>query len=150
MSSLDNIKSKFEKSGFWRLLGIKIQQLIPGKAVIHLKISEDIMNLNKHVHGGVINSLLDSAMGVTLRSIHDVPYVTQSITTQFLTSSKEEGSLYASAKIIRKGSRIICIQGEVTNDNSTLIAHSIATFIAPPKNQEEDLNSLHLKKECFK
>ena len=94
-----------------------------------MPLNDSHLNCSQNVHGGVIATLLDCAMGLTLRSIDDSAFVTQSLTTHFLTAPKRDGTLYATAQIIRKGKKITSMQGSVTDGDERLVAHALATFV---------------------
>ena len=126
---LDKLRDEFIGSNFWRFLGIQVQTLEEGYAAIALPPSPNFLNVNDGIHGGVIVSLLDSAMGLTLRSTELSTAVTQSMTTQFLRGPKPGSTLYATGEIVRKGRRVISMQGRVTDDDNQLIAIALATFI---------------------
>jgi len=130
-SYLEGLRNEFEQSNFWRFLGTQIKTLEEGYAVIVLPPSPNFLNVNQGIHGGVIVSLLDSAMGLTLRSTEQMTSaVTQSLTTQFLWRPMAESNLFATGEIVRKGRKIVSMQGRVTDDDDRLIAVSLATFMS--------------------
>jgi len=129
MDSLDALRRGFEESGIWRLLGIRVQSLRPGEGIIRLDLNDSHLNHSQGVHGGVMTTLHDCAMGLTLRSIEESPFVTQSLTTYFLASPRTNDTLIASAKLIRNGRRIITMQGSITDGEDRLISYALATFV---------------------
>ena len=129
LDTLDALRRGFEESGIWRLLGIRVQSLSPGELIIRLDLNDSHLNYSQGVHGGVMATLHDCAMGLTLRSIDDSPYVTQSLTTYFLAAPRANDTLIAFAKLLRKGRRIVTMQGSITDSEERLISHALATFV---------------------
>ncbi|HEC47930.1 MAG TPA: PaaI family thioesterase, partial [Pseudomonas xinjiangensis] len=64
---IDAIKNRL--SPFTQLLGLQFHTLEAGVCVLRLAIRADHFNSTDRVHGGVIFSLLDSAMGAAAFSV---------------------------------------------------------------------------------
>lgn len=128
---LVDLAKKFEQSNFWRFMGLRVHSLEPERGVIRLSPAAELENLNHTLHGGVIASLLDSAMGLTIRSITDVPIATQTMTTQFVRAPQNGRTLYASGEIVKRGRRTISMQGRIVEEgeDNRLIAIALATFV---------------------
>ncbi|MDQ0269670.1 PaaI family thioesterase [Cytobacillus purgationiresistens] len=121
------LTNEFEDSPFWKLLGITMDRLEPGEAVIKMPVKESLLNSNQVMHGGAIASILDSIIGVVIRSSRDVKVATVSLTTQFIAPVKE-GALYAEAKTINKGNRIQYVESKVFNDKGEIVGTALGTF----------------------
>ncbi|MDR7076082.1 uncharacterized protein (TIGR00369 family) [Neobacillus niacini] len=59
-------KDVYESSPFWKLLGIEMDQVNSEFVRIKLSMTSSFLNVNRSVHGGIIASMLDTIMGVTL------------------------------------------------------------------------------------
>jgi len=82
------------------------------------------------VHGGVISTLLDSAMGCTLHSILDqgTGYTTLELKINFMkavTTSTEK--LIASGKIIHSGKSTALVEAHLKDENGAIYAHAVST-----------------------
>lgn len=123
------VREEFNGSPFWQYLGIEVESLTTGRARIRLDLRPQFLNVNEGVHGGVIVSLIDSAMGLTLRSLTTSQHVTESMTTQFLREPKADGILYATGDVVRQGRKLVAMRGEVVDEVDRLIAVAMATFV---------------------
>ncbi|WP_051251396.1 PaaI family thioesterase [Paenibacillus harenae] len=110
------------QSTFWGLLGCEVVQANASKATICLDASPQHLNLLGLVHGGVLMSLLDNAMGlVAMLSEANERAVTASMNTHFLTSSKG-GVLTCEAGLVHRTERTLTLKAEVKDDAGKLLA----------------------------
>lgn len=82
------------------------------------------------VHGGVITTLLDSAMGCVLQSVlpQGTGYTTLELKVNFLkTITIKTGKLTATGKIIHQGSRTALVEAQLTDENNVVYAHGVST-----------------------
>ncbi|ASV69790.1 hypothetical protein CKF48_22270 [Cytobacillus kochii] len=121
------LEKEFNTSPYWQLLGITMDELEAGRARIKMSVQKQHLNSNGVVHGGATASLLDSVIGVTIRSMKDVKVATISLTTQFLAPVKE-GILYAEAKMIHEGRRIQYVESILTQEDGSVVAKALGTF----------------------
>ncbi|MBX6353238.1 MAG: PaaI family thioesterase [Thermoflavifilum sp.] len=126
---LEQLRQDFEASPFWQWFGIRVTRLEAGRAEVELPPSPHFLNVNDAVHGGVIASLVDSVMGIAIRSLSTVPAVTQTLTTQFLRAPDPSGTMRASAEVVRHGRQVVSVQAQVTDAEGRLIALGMASFI---------------------
>lgn len=124
---LEWLKNDFEKSPFWIHMGIQMDQLEEGNVRIKMPVKEELLNTNGVMHGGAIVSILDSIIGVTIRSTRDVKVATVSLSTQFIAPISE-GTLYAEAKITNPGKRIQYVDAVAFNDQGEIIGKALGTF----------------------
>jgi uncharacterized protein (TIGR00369 family) len=128
---LDRLREQFDNSPFWGVLQMQVRDLKEGTATVETRLSNNFRNVNRAIHGGVILSLLDSAMGLTLRSVVDGPVVTQSLTSQFLRAPKNTDKIYASGEIVRMGSRVASMQARAFDVSERVLAIALATYMIP-------------------
>ncbi|AXF55197.1 PaaI family thioesterase [Salicibibacter kimchii] len=121
------LQNDFEDSPFWKHMGISMDYLSEGEARIKMPVSQNQMNCNQYLHGGAITSLLDSIMGVTIRSSRDVKVATISFNSHFVAPVKD-GVLYATANVVHSGKRILPMESKVIDDQGRLIATASAAF----------------------
>jgi uncharacterized protein (TIGR00369 family) len=126
---LEQLRISFEESPFWRWFGIRVTSLEAGRAEVELPPASHFLNVNQAVHGGVIASLMDSVMGIAIRSVSPDPAVTQSLTTQFLRAPSPSATMRASAEVIRQGRQVVSVQARVEDEGGRLIAVGLAAFM---------------------
>jgi uncharacterized protein (TIGR00369 family) len=124
------IRQAFDDVPFAKLLGIELESIEPGVAVVSLALNEKLKQNNGVIHGGVIASLIDTALALAILSV--LPE-SDRVTTVDLTISYlrplTEGKASATARVIRAGQRIISASADVTNDHGTLAATALSTYI---------------------
>ncbi len=98
-----------------------------GKVVV----DADERHLNPHgtVHGGVLATMIDVAMGSAVAEGTDGIPVTVSLTVTYLEPGKP-GRLEAVARVRKRGKRLTMIEAEVTQDGD-VVADALATFATP-------------------
>jgi uncharacterized protein (TIGR00369 family) len=126
-SYLQWIKGEFNRSPYWQLLGITIEQFEPGNVVLKMPVKDELMNSSQIMHGGAVVSLLDSIIAANIRSSQDVKVATVSFTTNFVAPVRK-GMLYATATITNPGKRIQYAEAKVIDDGGALIATAMGTF----------------------
>jgi uncharacterized protein (TIGR00369 family) len=106
---------------FWGVLGCEVVQANASKATICLDASDRHMNLLGIVHGGVLMSLLDNAMGlVVMLAAPEERSVTANLNTQFLSSSKG-GVILCEAELVHRTARTLTLQAQVKDDTGKLL-----------------------------
>src|SRR5688500_4643362 len=114
---------------FAKLLGIQLESVVSGHAVLVLPIREELKQNNAIVHGGAIASLIDSAMAFAI-----IPLLTENerTTTVDLTihylRPLVEGVAKASARVVRAGRRIVVVSAEVFDHQERLAATAVSTY----------------------
>lgn len=115
---------------FAKLLGIEVDSLAPGHAVLSMKMRADLMRNGGIAHGGAIATLIDSAMALAiLQSLgEDEHTVTVDLTIHYLRPVSE-GSARASARVVRAGRRVITVSAELFDVEGKLAATAISTYL---------------------
>ena len=114
--------------GFAGRLGVQDGTGEDGSARLGLDAGEEHLNPAGAVHGGVLATLVDTAMGMAVRSTtgeDDVPATSQ-LTVTYLTAGKP-GRLVATADVRKQGEHLIVCDADVEQDGKTLV-HAVATF----------------------
>ena len=98
-------------------LDFTIDDGIDGEAVAALDVSDRHLNPNGVVHGGVVFTLVDTAMGRATMSVLDEGRICASIevAVRYLRPITG-GRLVATASVLRAGRRIVHLEGRVTVD----------------------------------
>lgn len=114
--------------GFKDTLGIEELGAKDGTARMALDATEDHLNEAGTVHGGVLASLVDMAMGAAVLSRADdgdVPATSQ-LTVTYLRPGGP-GKLEVTAEIRKQGANLTVCEANVEQDGTPL-AHALATF----------------------
>jgi len=115
-------------AGFKGLLGVRDQTAEGGRARLTLDATEDHLNDAGTVHGGVLATIVDMAMGHAVRSStgeSDVPATSQ-LTVTYLRPGGP-GTLEVSARVSKQGENLTVCEADVEQDGRSL-AHALATF----------------------
>ena len=115
---------------FARLLGIEVDSVEPGHAVLSMKLRDDLMRNNGIAHGGAIATLIDSAMAIAIMALleENERTVTVDLTIHYLRPISE-GTTRASARVVRAGRRVITVSAELFDHNEKLCATAISTYL---------------------
>jgi len=115
---------------FARLLGIEVDSVDPGHAVLSMKLRHEHMRNNAIAHGGVIATLIDSAMAIAIMALleENERTVTVDLTIHYLRPVPE-GSAKASARVVRAGRRVVTVSAELFDGEGKLAATAISTYL---------------------
>ena len=115
---------------FAKLLGIEVDSVEPGHAVLSMKLRDDLMRNNGIAHGGAIATLIDSAMAIAIMAqlAEGERTVTVDLTIHYLRPISE-GTARASARVVRAGRRVITVSAELFGDDGKLAATAISTYL---------------------
>ena len=121
-----------------QLLGFGIDRVDEGNVVFTMDPLEAHQNPLGTVHGGIISTLLDSAMGCAVHTT--LPpggmYTTLELKVNFLRPSFAGGArLLAEGTVLHRGSTAVLVEATITDaDAGKKIAHGTSTcLILPPR-----------------
>ena len=111
------------------LLGIRALELGGGAAAFSLTVRDEHMNPYGVVHGGVVYSLVDTAMGAALHSRMEPgeTCATLEIKINYLVPLTA-GEVRAEARVVDRTKRVGVIEGRVTGAGDSLVAVATGTF----------------------
>ena len=100
-----------------------------GEATAAIEAGEDHLNGHGTVHGGVLASLADSAMGAALvgASNGERHPVTVSLTVTYLEPAPQ-GRITAVARVRRLGGRLTIAEADIMSAEGTVVATALGTF----------------------
>jgi len=115
-----------------KALAYDIVEAEPGRVVIAAMPNADHLNPNGTVHGGVAATLLDSCMGLAVRTM--LPKGVGSTTLEFKMSFLRPvalgmGPLRAEGKTLTAGRRIGSAEGWLTGPDGRLLVHGTTTCL---------------------
>lgn len=114
--------------GFAGSLGIRADGTDDGGARISLEVTDGHLNPAGTLHGGVLATLVDTAMGQAVRTVSgegDVPATSQ-LTVTYLRPGKP-GEVTVTARVRTRGEHLTVCEADVEQDGKA-IAHAVATF----------------------
>jgi acyl-CoA thioesterase len=121
---------KFKPPGpLAELLGIRPERFDEGAATFGLTVRDDHLNPYGVVHGGVVYSLVDTAMGAALhtRLAQGERCATIEIKINYL-APVAEGELRAEAHLVERTKRIGVLEARVRGGGEQLVAVAMGTF----------------------
>ena len=124
------IQEKFEINHFPRMLGIEIDSVEEGRAVLSVEVREELKQLQGVMHGGAIASLIDTAVAFAIvgASEPEDRFTTVEMKVNYLSAIRA-GRVTAEARLIRDGRRIIVAECDVFDDKGRLAAKGLLTYI---------------------
>lgn len=115
-----------EESPFYQLMGIKLVSLGNGWAELAVNPENQHTNALGLVHGGLIMSLLDAAMGNAVRTT-GVKGITAQCQTSFFSPARLQTDLRAKGEVVKKGGRLVFTKANAFCGDEE-IAQGSATF----------------------
>lgn len=120
--------SKAAEPTFWGYLGCKMESASREEVVVTLDTQPHHMNMMGIVHGGVLSSLMDNAMGIAVMLERPgESTVTSNLNVHFLTPAKE-GRLTVRANILHRTKRSMTTESRITHENGELVAIGTGSF----------------------
>jgi uncharacterized protein (TIGR00369 family) len=114
----------------WTWLGIKLVESGEGSATVEMATTEDMANHSGFVHGGMISTLADSAMGRSLRTLK--PGVARAMSfdlkLNFISAVKVGETLRATGRVIHAGRRTAVAECHIEGADKRLVATASGTF----------------------
>jgi uncharacterized protein (TIGR00369 family) len=114
---------------YYRLLGFRTDKHeVSGRSRLHLDGREELQNSRGDIHGGVVASLLDAAMGVAVRSglMAGEGASTVSLTVNYLLPAR--GPLVANGRVTRAGRTLASVEADAQDSSGQIVAHAIGTL----------------------
>lgn len=118
------------KVGVSALLGMTMESLEAGRVVFALTPRPDFGNTLGTVHGGILSTLLDSAMGCAVHA--SLPpgggYTTLELKVNFVRPAQTDGDrLVCEGTVVHLGRRVATAEGRITDQAGRLVAHGTTT-----------------------
>jgi uncharacterized protein (TIGR00369 family) len=110
------------------LLGFRLVEIDPGRAVVELEAGPRHANIIGTLHGGVIATIADSAMGLACAATLAAgeTCTTVDLKVNFLRPF-EDGILRAVASVLKRGRTLGYVECDVVDSEGRLIARSSST-----------------------
>ena len=112
------------------LMNMEVIEAEDGKSVLTAEVTPNVLNGYGYVHGGMLFTLADYAMGATARTLVEKgssPVTLEAKITY--TSNVREGRLLALCEALHQTKRLIMLETRITNaDTKELVAIIAGTF----------------------
>jgi uncharacterized protein (TIGR00369 family) len=109
-------------------LGARAEDAGDGRARVRFEAGDEHLNPAGTVHGGVLATLVDTAMGLAVRTAtgaDDVPATSQ-LTVTYLRPG-QPGPLEVTAQVRSRGEHLTVCDADIEQDGRALV-HAVATF----------------------
>ncbi len=126
------LHNRFENSRPLQTLGINLWYFGKGQAGIKMIPGKEYINVTGMLHGGIIATLADTAMGWTVLSLGNTGYTVE-FNLNYLSAVREGTELRAEGYVIQAGKTVAVIGANLLNEDGKLIATSRGTFIIDNK-----------------
>ncbi len=122
---------KIDHSPATQLLGLHVISPSNGKAVCRFKVSEEHVNIFKHIHGGMLCMLADETMGKAFLTSFkkNITGVTVELKIQFIRPVFINTVLHARAHVVSQGKTLSFLECEIRGLNRKLVAKATATLM---------------------
>jgi uncharacterized protein (TIGR00369 family) len=114
---------------FDKFLGTEFSLEDDDQVVAKLELQPHHLNQRGVPHGGVITSLLDSALGAAV--VRSIPKewwcATTSLSTQFIGGARG-GALFGRGRVVRRGRSVAFAAGEIRDADGKLLANATGTW----------------------
>jgi uncharacterized protein (TIGR00369 family) len=107
-------------------IGLRIEEVVPGRAVFSIDVQEMHMNGAGSVHGGVHAAVMDSAMAVALIA-HGLRVTTTNMNLTYLAAISN-GRILCTGEVVHLGRRNAVTEAKMRNESGDLLAVASASF----------------------
>jgi uncharacterized protein (TIGR00369 family) len=133
-AALARLRQHVEASAFHGWAGLELVSVEVGVVEVALPVQAHHLNPGGILHGGLIATLADTAIGLAVRSAlpADQTHVTAQLDVHFL-ERVDQGTVRASGRAVRVGGRMAYGEADVRDEAGRLLARASGTFIVLPQ-----------------
>jgi uncharacterized protein (TIGR00369 family) len=127
---LRDLRARVAASPFHAGLGLRVDEARAGAVSLSLETAPEQRNLQGLVHGGVLATLADMAMGLAVRSAIEEGrrHVTIELGVHYLRPARP-GRVSARGETVRVGSQVAFARAEIVDAGQRLLATATGTFV---------------------
>ena len=113
-----------------RLLGFRIVEVAPGKAVFEMEAGPQHANPMGTLHGGILCDIADAAMGIAFASTlgEGESFTTLELKINFL-KPVWNARLRAESHIVKRGKTVGLVECDVVDETGSLVARASSTCL---------------------
>ncbi|MDO8612257.1 MAG: PaaI family thioesterase [Dehalococcoidia bacterium] len=122
-------------SPFVEMIGGRLDEWREGYVRMSLTLEEHHTNPNGVMHGGVVTTLMDEALGGVIASVRGLetmfaaPHATVEMNASFLAGARPGDRIEVEARVLRLGRRVAFGEAEARRGDGELIAKGRMTFV---------------------
>ncbi len=121
------------RSSFSAHIGAEVEELREGYARLSIVLETRHTNPNGVMHGGVITTMMDSALGAALSALRGEeasrsPHATVDMNASFLAGARPGDRIVVEGRVLRLGKTIAFGEAEARSKDGELIAKGRMTF----------------------
>jgi uncharacterized protein (TIGR00369 family) len=126
---LAELRERLHESEFYRWADIALVSAGPGRAEVALQAGPQHVNLQGLVHGGMLATLADTAMGLAVRTVLEPGrrHVTVQLGMEFLSPGRP-GRIVAEGRSLKIGRQLGFAEAEVMDEEGRVLAKAHATL----------------------
>jgi len=117
-----------DESELFTTIGFKVVKVGRGRVELRFPFSRAVSRRGDMVHGGVVMHSLDNACGFAVMTVNPgVDQFTMELKVNFLKPLRK-GPFRAIGKVVRAGSNVVVVEGEVRDADGSLCAKSLGSW----------------------
>jgi uncharacterized protein (TIGR00369 family) len=126
---ITNLRDRLQDSEFYRWAGVEVIDASPGVVQIAFEANPQHLNLQGLVHGGILATLADTAMGLAVRTVLEPGrrHVTVQLGIEFLSPGRP-GRITARGRSVKIGTQLGFAEADVMNADGRLLARAHSTL----------------------
>jgi uncharacterized protein (TIGR00369 family) len=127
---LQDVADRMARSAFHRWAGIELVRVEAGEVEIALTAQPHHLNLLGTLHGGMLATVADTAMGLALRTKLEpgTSQVTGQLNIHYLRTMRA-GRVTGVGRVVKPGRQMGYAEAEVLDERGRLLARASSTFI---------------------
>jgi len=135
MATVERQAEERPASPFVELIGGRMEEWREGYVRMSLTLEEHHTNPNGVMHGGVVTTLMDEALGGVIASVRGLetmfaaPHATVEMNASFLAGARPGDRIEVEARVLRLGRRVAFGEAEARRGDGELIAKGRMTFV---------------------
>lgn len=113
-----------------RLIGFRLVEIEPGRAVVELEAGEQHFNPMGTLHGGILCDIADAAMGLAYAAAlgEGETFTTLELKINFL-KPVWKARLRATGRVVKQGKTVGMTECDVTDESGALVARATSTCL---------------------
>ncbi|HAE55092.1 MAG TPA: phenylacetic acid degradation protein [Acidimicrobiaceae bacterium] len=130
----ERFKKFVPERGIDGFLGIRIENVEPGKLIASFEVTDEMITMIGNMHGGCLSAFCDHVLGVVLYPV--MPEGSWAATTEFkinLLKPVSEGTCTATAEVISMTRTTAVVRIDVSNGDRLVAAAQGTCLIMAPK-----------------
>ena len=127
---ITDLRDRLQDSEFYRWAGVEVVDASPGLVEVVFEANSQHLNLQGLVHGGILATLADTAMGLAVRTALEPGrrHVTVQLGIEFLSPGRP-GTITARGRTVKIGTQLGFADADVMNADGRLLARAHSTLL---------------------